>query len=79
MLVEFRHKYEMNGTFTIGNDVYLDLDNGNIFKAGFKIEKIHRNGDKVSYDLSVPAGDNKKVILKEVDSSIVCADPKDLI
>jgi hypothetical protein len=79
MLVEFRHKYEMDGTFSIGQEVYLDFNNSKCLKGGVKVAKINRKKGKVSYDISVPFGYEETIILKEVDSALVCADPKDLI
>jgi hypothetical protein len=79
MIVEFKTRYEMDGTFSIGQEVYLDFNNSKCLKGGVKVAKINRKKGKVSYDISVPFGYEETIILKEVDSALVCADPKDLI
>jgi hypothetical protein len=79
MLVEFKHKYEMDGTFSVGQEVYLDFNNSKCLKGGVKVAKVKKKGKKVAYDIEVPFGYDKTIILKEVDSALVCADPETLI
>ena len=79
MVVIFKQRMELKGEFTPGREVFIDFDNGKSIRGGITVEKVHKKNGKVTYDLAVPYGKNKKVILKEVDSSIVCTDPETLI
>jgi hypothetical protein len=80
MIVEFKTRYEMDGTFSIGQEVYLDFNNSKCLKGGVKVAKINRKKGKVTYDIAIPFGYGEEfTILKNIDSALVCADPKDLI
>lgn len=79
MIVEFKNRMELKGEFSIGQEVYIDFNNGKTLKGGITVEKVHKKAGKVSYDLSIPFGKDKLVILNGVDSSLVCADPETLI
>jgi hypothetical protein len=76
MIVIFKQRHDLKGEFAPGREVYIDFNNDKSIKGGITVEKVHKKNGKVTYDLAVPYGENKKVILKEVDSSIVCADPE---
>lgn len=69
----------MDGTFSVGQEVYLDFNNSKSIKDGVKVAKVNKKGKKVTYDISVPFGYEETIILKQVDSALVCADPKTLI
>jgi hypothetical protein len=67
---------ELN-TFHIGQEVYLDFMNSKSIKGGVKVAGIKLTDQgKVFYDISVPLGFEETIILKEIDSVLVCAEPK---
>jgi hypothetical protein len=67
---------ELN-TFQIGQEVYLDFMNSKSIKGGVKVVGIKLTDyGKVFYDISVPLGFEETIILKEVDSILVCSEPK---